>query len=111
MLRAHCRASLKPDGAEGFVLRCPPGVESSIFVAHRDADTWRKLPLVATPVHLVSGDPGAPERDWVSGVMAAMTASLPRADLTVLPHTGHMMIFQQPRACRDLLLRRLILDM
>jgi len=107
MLEAHCRASLKPDTSGDFVLRCPPEVESAIFAAHRDADTWTRLPRVAWPLHLVSGDPGAPDRDWVSGVMAAIADRLPKADLAVLPGAGHMMIFQQPRACRDLLLRRL----
>ncbi|HVM82229.1 MAG TPA: alpha/beta hydrolase [Stellaceae bacterium] len=107
MLAAHCRASLKPDGAGGFVLCCPPEIESAVFAAHRDADTWTRLPRVASQLHLVSGDPDAPERDWVSGVMAAIARRLPQADLTVLPGTGHMMIFQQPQACRDLLLGRL----
>lgn len=107
MLAAHCRASLKPDGAGGFTLRCPPEVESAIFAAHRDADTWARLPRAVDRVHLVAGDPDMPERDWVSGAMAAIAARLPNADLAVLPGAGHMMIFQQPQACRDLLLRRL----
>jgi pimeloyl-ACP methyl ester carboxylesterase len=107
MLAAHCRASLKPDDAGGYALRCPPEVESAIFAAHRDADTWARLPQVVGRLHLVSGDPDMPERDWVSGAMAAIAARLRDADLTVLANTGHMMIFQQPRACRDLLLRRL----
>ena len=107
MLAAHCRASLKPDGAGGYTLRCLPEVESAIFAAHRDADTWARLPQIVGRLHLVAGDPDMPERDWVSGAMAAIAARLPNADLTVLPGAGHMMIFQQPEACRELLRRRL----
>lgn len=105
MLAAHCRATLRPDPTGGCVLCCPPTVESTIFAMHRDADTWQRLPRIRQRVHLVSGDAGAPDRDWVSGAMAEIRARIPRADLVELPGTGHMMIFQQPEACRELLLR------
>ena len=105
MLEAHCRAALKPDEAGGCVLCCPPAVESTIFAVHRDADTWQRLPKIQEQLHLVSGDPDASDRDWVSGAMGGIAARIPGADLTVLPGTGHMMIFQQPDDCRQLLLR------
>jgi pimeloyl-ACP methyl ester carboxylesterase len=79
-------------------------VESAIFRIHRAADTWARLPAAGAPVHLVAGDPALPERGWVSACMADMAAQLPRAHLTTLAGTGHMMIFEQPNACRDLLL-------
>jgi len=106
MLAAHCRATLKPDAAGGCVLCCPPDVESTVFAVHRDADTWQHLPRIRQRVHLVSGDASAPDRDWVSGAMAGIAAGIPSADLVALPGTGHMMIFQQPEACRELLLRK-----
>lgn len=102
LLDAHCRASLKPHAAGGFVLCCPPDVESAIFANHRVADTWHRLPQVQDAVHLVSGDPETADRDWVSACMAALARRLPRARLTVIRDSGHMMIFQQPDACRDL---------
>ena len=111
MLAAHCRACLESDGVGGFVLRCRPEVESAIFAAHRDADTWARLPLVRGPLHLVGGDPTAPNRDWVSGAMSGIAARLAEADLTVLPGAGHMMIFEQPSACGSLLFRRAALAM
>jgi pimeloyl-ACP methyl ester carboxylesterase len=37
--------------------------------------------------------------------MAGIAARIPDADRVELPGTGHMMIFQQPGACQDLLLR------
>ncbi|HUN48001.1 MAG TPA: alpha/beta hydrolase [Stellaceae bacterium] len=104
-LAAHCRATLRPDG-DAFTLCCPPEVESTVFMGHRDADTWRHLPGIRAPLHLVSGDPDLPERDWVSGNMAALAARIPGAALTVLPGAGHMMICQQPERCRDLVLGR-----
>jgi len=105
MLAAHCGATLKRDPAGSCVLCCPPPVESTIFAVHRDADTWQLLPRIRQRFHLVSGDPSAPDRDWVSGAMAGIAARIPGADMDVLPGTGHMMMFQQPEACRDLLLR------
>jgi pimeloyl-ACP methyl ester carboxylesterase len=105
MLEAHCRAALRPDEAGRCVLCCPPAVESTIFAVHRDADTWQRLPEIRERLHLVSGDPSAPDRDWVSGAMGGIVGRIPGADLMTLPGTGHMMIFQQPDACRELLLR------
>ena len=104
LLDAHCRATLRPLADGGYTLCCPPAVESAIFQSHRLADTWRRLPRLRAPIHLVSGDPALPERGWVSACMADMAAQLPRAQLTVLAGAGHMMIFEQPDACRDLVL-------
>jgi pimeloyl-ACP methyl ester carboxylesterase len=108
MLAAHCRATLKPDDKGAYVLCCPPAVESAIFAAHRGADTWQRLSQIRDHFHLVSGDPSAADRDWVSGAMVGIANQLPAADLVTLPNTGHMMIFQQPAACRDLLFQRLL---
>ena len=105
MLAAHCNATLRPDAAGGRVLCCPPAIESTIFAVHRDADTWERLPRIRQRLHLVSGDASAPDRDWVSGAMAAIAEQIPNAGMVELPRTGHMMIFQEPEACRGLLLR------
>jgi pimeloyl-ACP methyl ester carboxylesterase len=105
MLAAHCQATLKPDPAGGCVLCCPPAVESTIFAVHRDADTWSRLPRIRQRLHLVSGDASAADRDWVSGAMAGIVARIPGADVVELRGTGHMMIFQEPDACRELLIR------
>ena len=105
LLRTHCRATLRPNGDGGYTLCCPPAVETMIYRVTRDADTWSGLSRVAMPLNLVSGDPDNPERDWVSGAMAEIAAALPQARLTALPGAGHMMIFEQPAVCRDLLLR------
>jgi pimeloyl-ACP methyl ester carboxylesterase len=105
MLAAHCRATLRPEATGGCVLCCPPAVESTIFAAHRDANTWQRLPRLRQRMHLVGGDANAADRDWVSGAMAGIAARIPDADRVELADAGHMMIFQQPDACRELLLR------
>lgn len=105
MLAAHCRATLKPDPAGGCVLCCRPPVESTIFALHRDADTWQRLALIRQPLFFVSGDSSLPDRDWVSGAMEGIVARIPGAGMVELKGAGHMMIFQQPEICRDLLLR------
>ena len=106
MLAAHCRATLRPLPERGYTLACPPDVESSIFMSHRAADTWDRLPAVRERVHFISSDASMPERSWVSAVLPEMAARIPAATLDTLPGSGHMLIFEAPDACRDLVLAR-----
>lgn len=104
LLAAHCRATLRELPQGGWRLACPPSVESAIFRNHRSADTWQRLPGIAAPIHLVSGDPSAPDRGWVSAVLPEMAQRIAGARLTTLAGTGHMMIFEAPETCRGLVL-------
>jgi pimeloyl-ACP methyl ester carboxylesterase len=104
MLKAHCEACLRLEGVH-YVLRCPPEIESAIFANHRPADTWSRLATVRAPLHLVSGDPAAADRDWVTGAMASIADGLHAASLEALQGAGHMMIFQQSQRCAELLRR------
>lgn len=104
LLAAHCRATLRPLPEGGYALACPPAVESAIFLSHRAGDTWSRLRRIAAPIHLVSGDPALPERGWVSALMPDMAREIPGARLTTLAATDHMMLFEQPEPCRDLVL-------
>jgi pimeloyl-ACP methyl ester carboxylesterase len=106
MLAAHCRATLRPLPEGGYTLACPPDIESSIFMSHRAADTWDRLPAVRERVHFISSDASMPERSWVSAVLPEMAARIPGATLDTLPGSGHMLIFEAPDACRDLVLAR-----
>ena len=110
LLAAHCHATLRPRAEGGFTLCCPPEVESAIFRIHRAADTWQRLPAARAAIHLVASDAALPDRGWVSACMPDMAAQLPQARLTRLAGTGHMMIFEQPDRCRDLLLAALAMD-
>jgi pimeloyl-ACP methyl ester carboxylesterase len=103
MLAAHCRATLRPL-AKGYTLCCPPEVESAIFRSHRAADTWQRLSAAKGAIHLVGSDPLPAERGWVSVCMADMAALLPEARLTSLAGTSHMMIFEAPKPCAELVL-------
>jgi pimeloyl-ACP methyl ester carboxylesterase len=104
LLAAHCRATLRPLPQGGYTLACPPEVESMIFRSHRIADTWQRLPAITAPFHFIGGDPALPERGWVSAVLPEMAARVPGARLTVLDGADHMMIFEQPERCRELVL-------
>lgn len=98
LLAAHCRATLRPRD-DGFVLACPPAVESTIFRSHRLADTWQHLPMIGASVHFIGGDPALPERGWISAVLPEMVAQIPGARLTTVPGADHMMIFETPETC------------
>ena len=104
LLAAHCRATLRPLPQGGYTLACPPEVESMIFRSHRIADTWQRLPAIAAPFHFIGGDPALPDRGWVSAVLPEMAARVPGARLTQLDGADHMMIFEQPERCRQLVL-------
>jgi len=105
LLRAHCEACLRPEGNH-YVLCCPPEVESFIFMSHRDADIWSRLGTIRARFHLVSGDPTAPERDWVTGAAASIAQGMHAVSLEVLRDAGHMMIFQQTQRCIQIVRRR-----
>ncbi len=107
MLRAHCRATLRPKPDGGVTLCCPPAVESAIYANHWRADNWARLSAVAVPLDLVGGDPATPDNDWISSALPEMAARLPKARLTMVPGTGHMLIFEAPERCAGLVLERL----
>jgi hypothetical protein len=94
----------------GFILACPPAVESCIFRQHRLANTWQRLPAVSTGFHFVRGDPDAPDRGWVSAVLPAMVARIAGARLTTLGGTGHMIIFAALLTCRELILDEIVVS-
>lgn len=105
MLEAHCRATLKPKPEGGYTLCCPPEIEAEIYRGHRAADTWQHFNRVSRKIDLIGGDPNLPGQGWVAGVMPEM-ARLLRARFTVLPDASHLMLLEQPEACRDLILAR-----
>jgi len=102
MLMAHCRAILKPKPDGGFTLACPPAVEAAIYRAHRDARTWDHLGAVTAAIDLVGGDPGLSDPNWISLIIGELARRLPNASLTVLPGAGHLMFFEQPDQCLEL---------
>jgi pimeloyl-ACP methyl ester carboxylesterase len=107
-LDAHARATTRCDAAGDTVGLCsPPAVEAAIFRLHMEDALWRLLPRIRRRLRLVSGDPADAERDWVTAVMRPMAARLPAAELIELDGVGHMLPFEAPEACRELVLRAL----
>ena len=107
MLRAHCRATLKPNASGSYTLACPPSVEAAIYLNQRDTGTWRQASGIETPMLLVSGDPTLSDRSWISLVIGALVRQIPHARLSILPGTGHLMLFEQPHQCLELVCARL----
>lgn len=97
-LAIHVAATLRPAAAGGYELACPPEVEATMYAAFRDDSTWRALGAFPDPerIHLVGGDPGTAERDWVTAIVAGAARQLPGATLSVWPGHGHFMVFGDP---------------
>lgn len=103
MLRAHCRAILRPLPEGGYRLCCPPPVEACIFRSHWEVDTWSRLPTIGTAIELVGADAAMPDNDWVSSAMPEMAAVIPGSHLSQVAGTGHLLISEAPERCASLL--------
>ena len=112
MLAAHCRATLRPDGADGYVLACDPRTEAAFYRAVAASDLWRHLPRFPQPARFVGGDPeisdpGSDRARWITTVAREIAGRVPAGAFDFVPGAGHMMIFEQPERCRDLVFRML----
>ena len=102
--RVRCRL-IAEDDLEGLADLLSRGFPHT----HRDYWTrgfarWQRLPAISADIHLVSGDPALPDRDWIAALSPEMAARIPGARLTVLRYVGHMMIFEEPETCRRMVL-------
>ena len=104
MLVAHTRATLHPSPEGDHELCCPPEAEARVYLTALNASTFRALGKVGCPVHYVAGDPAPADGppSWAAHVQAAAASRTTRGRLTVLKGVGHMMPFEQPETCRDL---------
>ncbi len=104
MLAAHTRATLRPSGEGDYVLCCPPEAEAAIYLTVLNSSTFRALPNLRIPAHFVAGDPAPPDGppSWAALVQGLAAERAPRGRLTVLRGVGHMMPFERPDRCRDL---------
>ena len=92
-LRGYVEHGLRPDRDGGVELCCPPELEAAIFVLGPDNGVWDMLPQIDVPVLVVSG---AFEPDQPSAAAAQIAEQLPRGELIVLPHQGHLGPFSNP---------------
>jgi len=104
MLRAHCHATLQPTAEGDWELACPPEVEMATYATVLNFSTFHNLPNFPLPVHFVAGDPAPADGppSWAALVQAEAAARVRKGRLTVLTGTGHMMPFERPEECRDI---------
>lgn len=109
MLQAHCHATLRPAPEGDCVLACEPEVEMTTYAAVDNFSTFEALPRFACPVHFVASEPAVPPAppSWAALVQRLAADRLPGARLTKMDGAGHMMTFEKPAECRDILLETL----
>lgn len=110
MLAAHCRATLRPrrDGADGWELSCPPEIEAGTYDAvGRTTAPYDSLPDFPVPAHLVGADPAAPGGTWIGQLHGEFARRLPNARYTMMTGRGHLMPFQAPEACAEIVIAML----
>lgn len=99
MLEAVAAATLRPT-ADGVTLICDPAAEAAIFTTWGQPVLFPQLSRVPTThrLHLIGADPDAPDPDWVSMMMASVSALLPQAHFDVIQGRGHLWPFEAPEA-------------
>ena len=110
MLDALCQATLRPrcDGAEGYELSCPPVIEAATYnsVAATTAP-YEGLKDFPVPAHLIAADPAVPNSNWIAEVQSDMARHLPDARVTTMIGAGHLMPFERPNECAEIVLAML----
>jgi pimeloyl-ACP methyl ester carboxylesterase len=110
MLEALCQATLRPrrDGGEGYELSCPPEIEAATYnsVAATTApyEGLRDFPV---PAHLIAADPADPKSNWIAEVQSDVARHLPDARVTTMTGAGHLMPFERPGECAEIVLAML----
>ena len=110
MLAAHCSATLRPrrDGVEGWELSCPPEVEAATYEAvARTSAPYDNLSRCPTPAHMVGADPEAPGGTWIGQLHNQFARRVPNARYTMMKGAGHLMPFQHPKDCANIVLEML----
>lgn len=106
MLEAHCRATLMPTGEGDFTLCCAPETEIAAYTTVLNSSTFRALPRFPVPVHIVAADPAPPggHPSWAALVQPPVAERLPKSRISVVQGASHMVPFEFPERCRELLL-------
>ena len=110
MLEAHCRATLRPrrDGTEGWELSCPPEVEAGTYDAvGRTTAPYDSLSRFPVPAHMIGADPEAPGGTWIGQLHPEFARRLPNGRYTKMTGHGHLMPFERPAECADIVLEML----
>jgi len=115
MLAALCDATVRPrrDGAPdagkgGLELCCPPEIEAATYNAVA-ATTAPYDGLGGFPVeaHLVGADPAVRGGHWIAEVQGDVARRLPHSRYTRMTGAGHLMPFERPQDCAEIVLEML----
>ena len=102
MMTAHCRATVVP-AADGSVrLACRPEVEAAVYAGVMDDQPFQGLRNFTVPAHLIGADENA-GASWVGQVQQRAAARMQDGRASVLTGTGHLMPFEQPKQCAELI--------
>jgi pimeloyl-ACP methyl ester carboxylesterase len=106
LLRAHCEATLRPLADGGYGLACAPDIEAGVYAGVMDTRPYAGLPKFSAPALLVAADRHA-KGTWVADVQARASERLANAETTTLAGCGHLMVFEQPALCAQLVMSML----
>jgi pimeloyl-ACP methyl ester carboxylesterase len=99
-----------PDGR--WTLCCPPEFEAHVFRSNLDPSLFHRLREIGIPLRFIAGDPDSPYAAPAAPIAKAAHDIL-GVDYAMIPGTTHFLQFEEPQACRDLVvefLRRHGLD-
>ncbi len=101
-LEAYACSSLTSEATGACKLACPPELEARIFQIAMDPSTSRSLSDYQGDVLLVAADGRAEKKSWSNRVQASIEARLPSCKRIVLKGARHMMIFERPDECAEI---------
>ena len=90
---------LRQEG-EGWVLRCPRALESSMYVQGITLGLWPPANAFAGPIKLIAADP-ARERPDPTALSNQALAQEGGYDYLAMPGTSHLLQLEKPQACAD----------
>jgi pimeloyl-ACP methyl ester carboxylesterase len=90
-----------PDGR--WTLCCPPAFESFVFGSVKDPTLFNRMRDIDVPLRIIAGDPDSPHASPAAAVAKAAHDEL-GIDVAMVPRTTHFLQFEEPQACRDLLI-------
>jgi pimeloyl-ACP methyl ester carboxylesterase len=90
-----------PDGR--WTLCCPPAFEAFVFGSKKDPTLFNRMAEIGVPLRIIAGDPSSPYASPAASVAKAAGEEL-GIDVAMVPGTTHFLQFEEPQACRDLLI-------
>jgi len=102
VLEDYCRWGVlpEPDGGEGWVLACPPGIEAAIYMGSSENDVHALPARVEMPVTVMRAKPRSAERDPMdfssSPTWPELAAAFPDGHDVHLPHLSHFIPMEEP---------------